>query len=239
MVGMVCECGCGRETGIWKQTRRDRGADRGQPQRYLPLHHLKAVHDGLRFPPNERLCECGCRQPVNARNHRARFVKGHQLAEARSHKRQPAPQQPCVCGCGVLATRGKRYRRGHSGRGVLYGPERRLTADGYVQIRNPRFPVGRRFVLEHREVMEGVLGRRLARDEHVHHANHNKQDNRPENLVVVNAVAHGRLHAGWTPERRAATSERMIAIWSNRRAAGGNGEEIIRSPSLEPLQPRA
>jgi hypothetical protein len=43
--------------------------------------------------------------------------------------------------------------------------------------------------------MEQVLGRLLDADEHVHHKNGNKQDNHPDNLEVVSAAEHARLHA--------------------------------------------
>ena len=39
-------------------------------------------------------------------------------------------------------------------------------------------------MLEHRFVMEGVVGRRLRKDESVHHKNGDRLDNRPENLEL-------------------------------------------------------
>jgi hypothetical protein len=72
------------------------------------------------------------------------------------------------------------------------GGVRTSKRDGYVYIWKPDHPnaVSRGYVLEHRLVMEKVLGRYLKPDEDVNHINGNKGDNRPENLTVVRHYAH-------------------------------------------------
>lgn len=49
-------------------------------------------------------------------------------------------------------------------------------------------------VFEHRLVASQALGRGLRPGEHVHHINEDKLDNRAENLEVVDATEHARLH---------------------------------------------
>jgi hypothetical protein len=50
------------------------------------------------------------------------------------------------------------------------------------------------YILEHRVVMENHLGRLLNSDEVVHHINHDRKDNRVENLEVMTAKQHQLLH---------------------------------------------
>lgn len=60
--------------------------------------------------------------------------------------------------------------------------------DGYVLVKAPQDHPGVRFdgsILEHRLVMEGLIGRYLEPWEIVHHKNGDPGDNRPENLELM------------------------------------------------------
>jgi hypothetical protein len=64
--------------------------------------------------------------------------------------------------------------------------------DGYVLICRPDHPDARKdgSILEHRLIMEQIIGKRLSKNDDVNHINGKKDDNRPENLKLVKHYAH-------------------------------------------------
>lgn len=79
-------------------------------------------------------------------------------------------------------------------RGRIYA--RRIDKDGYIRVyaRLHQLADGRLMIFEHVMLMERGLGRRLHSTEVVHHINHNRSDNRMENLQLMTRSDHCRLH---------------------------------------------
>ena len=71
------------------------------------------------------------------------------------------------------------------------------NSNGYILIYNPYHPFcdGKGYCLEHRLVMEKLIGRYLTPKEEVHHRNDIRDDNRPKNLkLLANKSEHGKIH---------------------------------------------
>lgn len=96
------------------------------------------------------------------------------------------PRRFCSRSCKNDAQRGQEIAPGGS----------YVRPDGYIAVK-----VGiRQYELQHRLVVEAHLGRELSANEHVHHINGDKQDNRLENLIVLTNSDHQKLHG--PPHRR-------------------------------------
>lgn len=97
--------------------------------------------------------------------------------------------------------RREKARRDHAG--SEFGAAEYRTKAGYILVYLPEHPAASLsgYVPKHRLVMERELGRLLTPDEVVHHKNHVRDDNRPENLQVMQRELHNQLHgAEWKKE---------------------------------------
>jgi len=117
------------------------------------------------------------------------------------------PYGYCHCGCGNKTTLAKETstRAGvHKGEPYRYLPNHynhkgfRIKAGGYVKVKQVGHPRAdsRGYVFEHILVAETKYGRLIGRNEHIHHLNEVKNDNRPENIAVLAKSAHHRVHTG-------------------------------------------
>lgn len=217
-------------------------------------------------------CGCGCGQPAPegksyVHNHWPRSEHAKQVHRARRMKREPAnPSGYCMCGCGRKTkiathdrlTRG--YRKGEHlkyilGHQVPHGEANpawkggRTIRRGYVYVLAPEHPYAdsKGYVAEHRIVAGNKVGRILQPHEHVHHINGNGLDNHPDNLVVLTAHRHGRIHGGqlqqWyadlSPDERRKLRQAFgrlgaEARW-NPQDPGSSPEASFPTPSEPPL----
>lgn len=124
-------------------------------------------------------------------------------------------RKTCECGCGAAVIR--RFVTGHNRRGAVSSPahraalsralteswktnrkrmplgSRRKDANGYwlVKVREG----GGRWDKEHVLIAQAEAGRTLKPGEHVHHINCVRDDNRPDNLVILAMGEHTKAHA--------------------------------------------
>jgi hypothetical protein len=71
------------------------------------------------------------------------------------------------------------------------------TSQGYIEqiINNPKGKT--KYKLQHRLVVESLIGRKLLKEESVHHRNAIKIDNHPKNLIAfINEPTHKRFERG-------------------------------------------
>jgi len=120
----------------------------------------------------------------------------------------------CSRDCYGLGTIKRSLGREHNGKPAV------VDSSGYVRVYEPNHPNAFQsgWVLEHRLVVEQTIGRRLRGDEHVHHINHVRTDNRPENLTVLSHSAHSAITAKENREalQTALTARQKLAEYERR-----------------------
>lgn len=191
MVGPRKQCefeGCDRRA-TWRGLCQPHGKQRSKGQPLKPLRE-RSYHPHCIFE--------GCDRPVCAgglcATHYDQKRNGRELRPIPvDRRRTKRPRPDCKFdGCGRLA-RGyagvNLYCKGHYSQ-LHAGHElrplyQRKQAPGHVNRDGYRLiSIGGRPIMEHRAVMERIVGRPLEPYENVHHLNGDKLDNRPENLEL-------------------------------------------------------
>ena len=146
-------------------------------------------------------CKCGCGTQMSGLDSRGRavsFIFGHGCRGVKRPGMKHSGQfqkgfNPWNKGMTGYENKGT-FKIGHEGMKGEKSPNWRggsqLERTGYLSIRFNGIKV-----YLHRHLMEQKLDRKLYRSEHVHHINHDKLDNRIENLILINANEHSSYHA--------------------------------------------
>lgn len=166
----------------------------GRPRSATVLE-LVCEHCGKEFQrakrgsvPEHPFCSQACY--LKSDHHRRSVSKANRLRNETAKE-----TRPCQA-CGVPVTRylssaGRLFycsnKCRYEDRPKAFGGPRRIPATGYVLVYVGKDQPGATksgHILEHRKVMQEMLGRPLLASENVHHVNGQRDDNRPENLEL-------------------------------------------------------
>lgn len=177
-----CQCGCGGKAPLSPVNVRTRGLVKGEPQRYIRNHASKD-------PAVKRIIS-------EANKGRGLDFSEADLLEMERLYRMGYSTAEIGVQFGCLG--GSVHRR-LVDRGIEMRPpaatrkRARLASHGYVRW-------GKSYI--HRIVAEAWYGREIGPDEHVHHIDGDKTNNHPENLRIMAAGDHHRLHMTQQRARR-------------------------------------
>ncbi len=168
----LCECGCGGETPLATRTNTKGGRIKGLPTKFIHGHNPKKT-------TKARFCEV-CDVKIQRHTFKGGRVEDRKVYLGRKF---------CSQECSVIAKSGPGAHNWNGGR--------RVDKDGYIYVlvgKDHHLSGQSGYALEHRVVAESKIGRRLIYGEVVHHKNHDRHDNRPENLAVMMNTDHLKMH---------------------------------------------
>lgn len=145
-----------------------------------------------KYPKHEytRICTC-CGKKFKTDKEGTRCCSPECRKKQLGHRKGKAIHGFCLH-CGKeLPSKKKDYCSGECRNADMKSESYKHNEDRYISTKVTSF--GRK-VRQHRAVMERVLGRKLRPDEHVHHKDGSKTNNSPENLEVLSASEHEKLH---------------------------------------------
>jgi glutaredoxin-related protein len=140
-------------------------------------------------------CSRSCYESAKAKRYYRRNGKKYKIQECLQcgNEYKPTRRNQKYCSVECSADSQRKYL---SIPDCLEDASRKLDKKiGYVRVYCPMHPKANTwgYVYEHRLIVEGMIGRYLEKDEHIHHVNGKRWDNRPENLRLMTSSDHSKL----------------------------------------------
>ena len=123
--------------------------------------------------------------------------RGRQAANERK-RRWRERQHIARYGVGAGNMSGKHGNHAKGASNGRWAGGRWIHQDGYIAVKVPaghHLRMANGYAYKHQIEAEKMLGRRLTDGETVHHINGNVQDNRHENILVLDRSSHALIHA--------------------------------------------